>query len=184
MLIRGSAVFAVAMLLGMAGPASAQDKKVGLTMGYPSAFGVLWHVTDKVAIRPELSVAGGSAETNSSGFSANSDTNTIATGVSALFYLNTADKLRTYVSPRFTYSHASTDQDLSSITNSTATNTSNNTSGQGSFGAQYYLSNRFAVFGELGVGFGHTESKSNVTTTKNTAWAWGTRSAVGIVFYP
>lgn len=184
MLIRGSAVLAVAMLLGVAGDASAQDKKVGLTMGYPSAFGVLWHVTDKVALRPELSVAGGSSETNLSGFSSNSDTNTIATGISALFYLNTADKLRTYVSPRFTYSHASTQQDLSSITNSSATTTSNNTSGQGAFGAQYYVSNRFAVFGELGAGFGRTESKSSLTPTKNTGWAWGTRSAVGIVFYP
>lgn len=184
MLIRRSAVFAAAVLLGVASHASAQDKKIGLTMGYPSAFGVLWHVTDKVALRPELSLAGGSTEINASGFSANSDTNTIATGISALFYLNTADKLRTYVSPRFTYSHASTDQDLSAITNSNATNTTNNTSGQGAFGAQYYVSNRFAVFGELGIGFGRTESKSNITPSKNTGWAWGTRSAVGIVFYP
>lgn len=184
MSIRRSAVFTVVVLLGLAGRASAQDKKVGLTMGYPAAVGVLWHVTDKVAIRPELSLAGGSAETTGSSFSSESDATTIATGISALFYLNTADKLRTYVSPRFTYSHTTTEQDLSSITNSTAKSTSTNTGGQGSFGAQYYVSNRFAVFGELGIGFAHTENSSNVTTTKGSAWAWGTRSAVGIVFYP
>ena len=184
MSIRGSAVFAIGSLLVVAGTASAQDKKVGLTMGYPSAFGVLWHVSDKVALRPELSLAGGSAKTNGSGFNSESDATTIATGISALFYLNTADKLRTYVSPRFTYSHATTEQDLSAITNSNAKTTTNNTAGQGSFGAQYYVSNRFAVFGELGLGFGHTENSSNVTTTKGSAWAWGTRSAVGIVFYP
>ena len=184
MWIRRTAVFALAALLAVAGTASAQDKKFGLTMGYPSAVGVLWHVTDKVALRPELSLAGGSSETSGSGFNSQSDTTTIATGISALFYLNTADKLRTYVSPRFTYSHATTKQDLSSITNSTAETTANNTGGQGSLGVQYYVSNRFAVFGELGVGFGHTENSSNVTTTKGSAWAWGTRSAVGIVFYP
>lgn len=184
MALRSSTVLALGALLLVAGTAAAQDKKVGLTMGYPSAFGVLWHVTDKVALRPELSLAGGSAETNGSGLNSKSDATTIATGISALIYLNTADKLRTYVSPRFTYSHATTEQDLSSITNSNAKTTTNNTAGQGSFGAQYYVSNRFAVFGELGVGFGHTENSSNVTTTKGTAWAWGTRSAVGIVFYP
>jgi hypothetical protein len=184
MFIRRSTVFAVAVLLTAAGQASAQDKKVGLTMGYPSAFGVVWHVTDKVALRPELSLAGGSSETTASAFSSNSDVTTIATGISALFYLNTADKLRTYVSPRFTYSHSTTDQDLSSITNSSAKSTSSNTGGQGSFGAQYYVSDRFAVFGELGIGFAHTENSSNATTTKGSAWAWGTRSAVGIVFYP
>jgi len=72
----------------------------------------------------------------------------------------------------------------SAITNSTAKATTNNAGGQGSFGAQYYVSNRFALFGELGVGFSHTETKSNLTPTKGTSWAWGTRSAVGIIFYP
>jgi hypothetical protein len=30
-------------------------KSIGVTMGYPSSVGVLWHVTDGVALRPELS---------------------------------------------------------------------------------------------------------------------------------
>lgn len=182
--IRRSAVFALAALLAASASASAQDKKVGLTMGYPSSVGVVWHLSDKVALRPELSLAGGSAETSASGFSSETDSTTIVTGISALFYLNTADKLRTYVSPRFTYAHATTTSNLSSITNSTAKSTANNTGGQGSFGAQYYVSSRFAVFGELGLGFSHNESTSNLTPTKNTSWAWGTRSAVGIIFYP
>jgi len=184
MIVRRSVVFALAALLTAAGIASAQDKKVGLTMGYPSAIGVVWHISDRVALRPELSLAGGSAETTAAGFSSESDTTAIGTGISALFYLNTADKLRTYLSPRFTYGHSTTEQDFSSITNSTAKATTNNAGGQGSFGAQYYVSNRFALFGELGVGFSHTETKSNLTPTKGTSWAWGTRSAVGIIFYP
>ncbi len=184
MTVRRSALFALATLLTAASIASAQDKKVGLTMGYPSSFGVVWHVSEKVALRPELSLAGSSAETTAAGFSSESNSTAIGTGISALFYLNTADKLRTYVSPRFTYSHATTEQDLSSITNSSAKNTTTSTGGQGSFGAQYYVSNRFAVFGELGVGFAHNESKSSLTPTTGTGWGWGTRSAVGIIFYP
>lgn len=184
MSIRRSALFALATLLIGAGTASAQDKKVGLTMGYPSSFGVVWHVSDKVALRPELSIAGASNGTNGSGFSSDSDSTAIGTGISALFYLNTTDKLRTYISPRFTYAHSTTEQDLSSITNSTAKGTTNTTGGQGSFGAQYYVSNRFAVFGELGFGFTHNESKSSLTPTTSSGSAWGTRSAVGIIFYP
>jgi len=184
MSIRRLAVFAITAVLAAAGAVSAQDKKVGLTMGYPSSFGVVWHVSDKVALRPELSLAGGSSDINGAGFSTGSDTTAVATGISALFYLNTADKLRTYVSPRFTYAHSTTEQDLSSITNSTTKATTNNTAGQGSFGAQYYVSNRFAVFGELGFGFSHTETTSNLAPTTGTSWAWGTRSAVGIIFYP
>ena len=160
------------------------DRRVGLTMGYPSSFGVVWHVNDKVALRPELSLAGGSSETNGSGFNGESDTTAVSVGISALFYLNTADKLRTYVSPRFTYAHSTSEQDLSSVTNSSSKSTTNATAGQGSFGAQYYVSNRFAVFGELGFGFSSTEGTSSLTTTKGSATAWGTRSAVGIIFYP
>lgn len=183
MTVRRSTFFALAVLLAVPGIASAQDKKVGLTMGYPSSIAVVWHLSDKVALRPELSLAGGSVETSTSGFSFDTDTNAIGTGISALFYLNTADKLRPYVSPRFTYTHSTTEQDLSSITNSSTKGTSNSTGGQGSFGVQYYVSDRFAAFGELGVGFAHSESTTGLTPTKGTGWTWGTRSAVGIVFY-
>ena len=110
MTVRRSALFALATLLTAASIASAQDKKVGLTMGYPSSFGAVWHVSEKVALRPELSLAGGSAETTAAGFSSESNSTAIGTGISALFYLTTADKLRTYVSPRFTYSHATTEE--------------------------------------------------------------------------
>jgi hypothetical protein len=175
----------LSLLLAAAGTASAQDaKKVGITMGYPTSVGVLWHVSDKVAIRPELSFGGGTAETTGSGISVSSDNFTVTTGVSALFYLHTDDKLRTYVTPRFTYSHASTTSDSSSITNFSAEQTGNATGVQGLFGAQYGLGNRFAVFGELGFGFAHTTQKSSSSPTKGTSDSWGTRSAVGIVFYP
>ena len=43
------------------GTASAQGAgKTGVTMGYPASIGVIWHASDKVAIRPELSLIGGS----------------------------------------------------------------------------------------------------------------------------
>lgn len=168
-----------------AGTASAQDtKKVGITMGYPSSVGLLWHVSDKVAIRPELSFGGGSSETTGSGLSVNSDNFTVVTGASALFYLHTDDKLRTYVAPRFIYSHTSTTADSSTIMPLSSEQTGDATGVQGLFGAQYGLGSRFALFGELGFGFTHTTQKSSLSPTKGTSDSWGTRSAVGIVFYP
>ena len=44
----------ILLVCGM-GSANAQDNpRVGLTMGYPTSIGVLWHVTDRIAIRPEI----------------------------------------------------------------------------------------------------------------------------------
>ena len=38
--------------------ADAQEKgKTGVTLGYPASIGLLWHVTDRIAIRPEFSFA-------------------------------------------------------------------------------------------------------------------------------
>src|SRR4051812_40532108 len=45
------------------GTGSAQDApKVGLSMGYPAAIGVIWHVTDRLALRPEMSVTKSASE--------------------------------------------------------------------------------------------------------------------------
>ncbi len=45
---------AVLMLLvcGVGRAYAQDDPRVGLTMGYPTSVGVLWHVTDRIAIRP------------------------------------------------------------------------------------------------------------------------------------
>ena len=38
--------------------AGAQDQgKIGITMAYPASVGMLWRVSDKVAVRPELSTS-------------------------------------------------------------------------------------------------------------------------------
>jgi opacity protein-like surface antigen len=160
-------------------------------MGYPAAVGVLWHVSDKVAIRPELSFAGSSNETSTSTgtlpeIQIEGDGWSIGTGVSALFYLRKADRLRTYVSPRFTYSHAS---NTTTTTGLPVTNPRNETSTNavgfsGSFGAQYAVGDRFSIYGELGFGISHSSSKSSNTPTRGSGNSWGLRSGVGVVFYP
>jgi hypothetical protein len=165
-----------------------EQHNVGITMGYPAAVGVLWHVSDKVAIRPELSFAGSSSETTTtpSDIEIEGDGWTIGTGVSALFYLRKEDRLRTYVSPRFTYIHTSNTTTTTGlpVTNPEVESSSNVVGFSGSFGAQYAVGDRFSIYGELGFAFSHASSKASVTTTRGSGNQWGLRSGVGVVFYP
>ena len=180
-------ILSVALLMGLAAvsTAGAQDQnKVGITMGYPASIGVVWPVTDTVAIRPELSFSGASSDSAASSFESESDGWAFGTGVSALFYLRKYDNLRTYVVPRFTYSRATTTVTSSSFTNSETTTTTSNTGLAGSFGAQYSLGDKFAVFGEVGFGFNHSWGTSSTTTAKASSNTWGSRTGVGIIFFP
>src|SRR5262245_18355091 len=157
----------VSMVLSVSANALAQDAgQVGVTLGYPAAVGVIWHVTDNVAVRPEISFSTGSSENPviNSGLSlpgltddlGESSSTAVTAGVSGLFYFGKWDKLRAYMSPRSTYSR------LTSESGSTFS-IDGRDSGYtitGSFGAHYQLHRRFAVFGETGFGYSHTHTTS------------------------
>ena len=174
------ALAAGVLLVGTA-RADAQEKgQAGITMGYPASIGVLWHVSDRVAIRPEFSFS----RTDSSSASivaADSQFWSLGTGIAALFYAPVHDNLRTFVSPRFSYTRTKGD---SNITTSTTTSYSF----AGMFGAQYSLGRRFGVFGEIGFSYARqtgsatTEllSLSRIASHSNSI---GTRSGVGVVLY-
>ena len=176
----------VVLVLAGVSIAHAQDnRRVGLTMGYPTSIGVLWHVTDRVAVRPEIDVFRSTVTFENSGSAllpASEDeqtSRTVRPGISALFYLGPTEELRTYVSPRFVFvsnDTSSSDQETSSYLVS------------GSFGVQYRLGSRFSVFGELGVEYSRSETRFSVptpiagtTTVRRNGVA--TRSGVGVVFY-
>jgi hypothetical protein len=170
------------ILFGLrATPARAQDKgDVGLTISTPTAIGVIWHATPRLAIRPEVSFA--LAETDGEGSGPDVGSSSVNFGGSALFYAVRWDNLRTYLSPRFTYSWASTDfQSGSSTFDSTQTSWGLS----GSLGAQYALGSRFAVFAEAGLLYTsqRSESPSLILTTERTTWTFGSRTAVGGTLY-
>jgi hypothetical protein len=192
-------------ILFLPGTGSAQSTpKIGLSMGYPAAIGVVWHVTDGVALRPEISVSKstsefiGSSITFSSGSLVPVTTTTTTTtdawqvsaGLSALFYLSRHDALRTYLSPRWAYTRVSSSP---SSSNSAATTTLTGTTGHanfvsGSFGAQYAISDRFSAFGEVGLAFTRTVSSplvnsSFLTVGGSTSTNIGTRSGAGVIVY-
>ena len=181
---------AAAVVLTLAAPtaARAQDKgDTGLTMGYPTNIGFVYHVTDRLAIRPEISLAVSSGTSASTVSVIEGDTVSLGVGVSAIFYLKQYDKLRTYLSPRYTYGHGE------STTTSTFdppfgddgenTQTSHSHGFMGTFGAQYAVGERFSIFGEVGASFSRSRSRTNLSGLRSTSNQFTTRTAAGVILY-
>jgi len=193
------------MMLGWAASAAAQDAgSVGLTMGYPASIGVIWHVSDRIALRPEVSLTQISSTSTSiitiavpggtnlsTTTQAVSDQWSVGYGASALIYLQRWDSLRTYVSPRFQYARGTSTSTTTSsassfvpIAPSTTEFAQNAYFFSGSFGAQYNLGPHFALFGELGFGFQHASSESDQAGAGSSeGHTLGTRSGVGVILY-
>ena len=176
-------------ILVTAAPAAAQEKgQVGLVMGYPASVGVQFQASDGVAIRPEVTFSTASAKTSYTGdFTepvSNSDGTAFGIGLKALFYLKKWDSLRAFVTPGFVYARSTTTNKYS--TNSTKS-TSNNYQIVGSFGAQYALSRRFGLLGEVGLQYSDVENDyrlpDGTSGTSSSSKSFGTRAAVGVVFY-
>ena len=163
--------------------AAAQDTPaLGLVMGYPAQVGILWKVSDRVALRPAIDWSRSESDSTTTTTtilgvpsipsitttttSASSNWS-VGAGVSALIYLSTREALRTYVAPGFAYSRTSTTIQSTGTINSgtipipptiigpTAQHASTYTT-TGVFGAQYTLAARFGLFGELGLGYVHS----------------------------
>jgi hypothetical protein len=186
MRIRRILSLTIGLFLFACGTAAAQEPgKTGVTMAYPGAIGIIWHATDKVAIRPDFSFSHSSVDSSSS--STTSSGWTLGMNISALFYIAKYENVRTYVSPRFSYNrtHSTVNQPASQFVLPEITTTTSTTGGGGSFGAQYSPTPRFSVFGEVGLSFSHRETKPGSATIPGgiSANGWGTGSGVGVIFY-
>lgn len=178
-------VFAVLLLSPSPAGAAPQDPSgAGLTIGHPGSVGVLWHVSERVAIRPEFQFSYLSSETTAGEFGSavSSSGWTVAPGVSALFYLRRFDNLRTYVCPRFTFSRSTSEFETGSL-GSAARSTNRSYSGTASFGTQYSFGQKFSIFAEVGLGMTRTTGESALSTARSTGHQWTTRTGVGAVFY-
>ena len=165
----------------MATPAAAQQAgDVGVTVSAPSAIGMIWHVTERVAVRPDLAFSFGESDGDDGSPDVSSDT--FSLGGSVLFYTGRWDNLQTYVAPRLSYTWSSSSID----TSQNDFEASQNSWGlSGSFGAQYSLGSRFAVFAEAGLGFTSqtTETPSLTGDNERTSSTFGTRAAIGATLY-
>jgi hypothetical protein len=137
---------------------------LGVVFQVPVALGVIWHPSERVAIRPEVSY---SATTSAGGLQQNSWT----VAVNAPFYLSNHENVRAYISPRVGYSRT-TNQTPGPITIPSTTNWT----GAGSFGVQYSPTPRISLYGENGISY------SSITTSSN-SHSWAPRSALGLILY-
>ena len=154
---------ALGLVAALAPPATAQEQgDVGLTMGYPAAVGVVWHIADWAAIRPDVAMTWTSTETESAidtplpGVpsiisSTSADLFNTSIGLSALFYVHTEDWLRLYVVPRAAYLYTNLDFDEDSGVTIGLDESSDGFLVSGAFGAQVKAHERFSIFGELGL---------------------------------
>jgi hypothetical protein len=180
--LTGSVVLIASLLCARS--ASAQDAgSFGVTMGYPASVGLLWHVAEGVALRPEFSFNHSSSETDTAlpfGVNTSASGTNVAVGLSALFYLARWDMLRAYVVPRYAFSRSTTDAEgVLSQLNFESTSTTH--SGGVSFGAQHLLGEHFAIYGELGLSYDRLNTE--LPTGEARGNAFGTRSGVGVVVY-
>lgn len=182
MRVCGSSLLACSVIAAVSTTARAQEpSRVGITMGYPASIGLLWHVSERAALRPEFSFT---LTDSSSESIINDESNfwSLGTGVSVLFYSPVTDNLRTYLAPRFSYTRTSGDS-------TTTESTTDIYSFAGMFGAQYSLGRRFAAFGEVGLTY--SRQNGSVTSTigpltnriSSHGNAFGTRTGVGVILY-
>ena len=174
-------LFVCSLLCGRT--AAAQDTPLfGVTMGYPASVGVLWHVSDRLAVRPEFSFDVFSSETeNDSPLAVDSsqDGHSVSVGLSALLYFARWDMTRAYVAPRYSYSRAKSSIDGPFAITRDSNGHTHDVSV--SFGAQHTLGDRFAIYGELGLAY--ERAKTDILTSELRAHSFGTRSGVGVVVY-
>ena len=177
--------FFVAVALAFANPAAAQEKgKVGMTFGAPASVGILWHATETLAIRPEFGFAWNSSESGTF----ESESQTVTTGISALYYIGKWENLSTYLSPRYSYNRLSSESSTTLIVIPDSDRVSGNHLFSGSFGAQYWFGSRFSGFGEFGLSYGWSKVEidspfPNATGNELDSKSFSTRTAAGFVLY-
>jgi hypothetical protein len=187
------------LVAAAAAPALAQgDRAVGLVMGTPVQVGVLWHATDRVAIRPDISFSWSSSELDAASigdidYSSSTSSSSLSLGLALLYYLGDADNLRTYIAPRYRVRRASMSTEsaivipgipdgIPATDRRDTRDTQVNHSGGVSFGASYAPGARLSIFGEVGLDLA-VSSGPRLGEIESTSRAIGTTAGVGVVLY-
>lgn len=165
----------VVLLLASPTAALAQvPAKAGLVINSSGAVSLIWHASERVALRPELGIAG--AKVANSALDAEARTSNLSPGISLLFYTGPRENFRTYFSPRYVYGRSHSESDAPPPASSSESTVTTHTV-SGSAGVEFSMHERLAAFGELGLTF--SRSKIGATTNQN----WTVRSVAGVIWY-
>jgi hypothetical protein len=199
------------VLAASASSAAAQDeRRVGLVMGYPTTVGVVWQVSDRIALRADGTYTWSDATIEGVDdsltatpspipafeISIRQDTSTQSgsIGVSLLFDLHRQDQFRIYVAPRFGVGMVHTEStltiDISPImtipgvpprdSSTTESETAFSPTFGASIGASTRIGDRFGVFGEAGFAYSETTTEEVVQATRR---SFGMRAGVGAMLF-
>lgn len=170
---------ACALVLFTAVPALAQQPSVAVT-ATTSGVGLHVQAGSRLALRPEFSFVTGSSESDTSlSTTVKAENTSVGLGLSAPLYFKADGPFRTYVSPQFDWRRSS------SKIGTTESPARSQYSAGGSFGADYRASDRFMMFGEVGVAHSwySTEATSLGSATTLKTNMTGTRALVGVGFF-
>jgi hypothetical protein len=196
----------VAAIALTSGVATAQESgRVGVVMSYPARVGVRWHVTDRVAILPDIAFertvsgtvfqigygfgsAGGNSFTGTTTRTSSTRWQT-SPGANLLIDLRSWDEVATYVTVGWSYVRSSLATSETTTTTGGFTSlppdrieqrevTSHGYETRGAFGVRYIPHRHFGLFGEVGVEYRKSdfEVDLSVSMLRN-------RGVAGAVFY-
>ena len=195
-------------ILAIGPPALAQDEgRIGVTMSYPHSAGVVWRISDRMAVRPAFSFTRSQSEGSEPGepvvfsffffgrgeptLSFDGRSLDVRGELDLLVYLNSPGRVRMYVAPGYVFSRFST---TTTVTiqlpafppampvppppqTETLSSKSDSHAGALSLGVQFTPHRRFGVYGEAGASFS-TSDRDNSRSRR-----FDTRTRVGMVFY-
>ena len=183
---RVARVLLLAVFMTVAGDrALAQEvRSLGLTIGYPASVGVLWQVSSRLGLRPELALDFSTTETAvdlpfSGTITTSTDSWEAGVGISALILVRRWDATSFYITPRyvFTTGDSTTTRDPPDPRVVTADGPRRTIHAySGSVGFHQAIGTRFGIFGELGLR--HQRFHGQAIEASGT----GISSGAGIVF--
>ena len=160
---------ALPFVLGTTVGEAQADRHFGITVGHPSAVGLLWQAGNHLALRSDLafsrSTSGVPSVTSWS----------VTSGLSALLVVAKLDSLRAYFVPRLSYR----------FIGSTGSPWSKSYNLDGGFGLQHDLARRLTVFAEAGLRYASApqrviEPNGEVLTVGHSS-TLGTMAGVGLM---
>jgi hypothetical protein len=133
-------------------------------VGFPTVTGIDWEISDRLALRPDVSFSISSLTSGDGAVSQQSRVLTVGLGIA--IYVKRWDALRLYGIPRVAH-----------VLNRSSSTTTTTSTASGSLGVQYPLVPRLSIFAEAGATYTHLRTPSLSTN------ALANRSAIGAILF-
>jgi hypothetical protein len=186
MTVRKSLLWA-SLLLAVTNLFSQEKGQLGLgfKVGSSQSLGVTWHLSKTFALRPGAIFRWATINRSDvRSVLAREPEKELSVGgsFSGLFYLGTNEKLSIYVGPEFEYLRTENNARVSSQPSPIEENV-NEFAGKALFGLQYPFSQKFSIYGEVGLRFSFEKKRNSLAGQTETKAVAASNSGLGFIFY-